>query len=269
MYAQIIGNGSSDTRRSNAYTLDWDGNAWFAGNIYEGGILLSSKYAPLEHAHDYLPLSGGTLTGPLTANDDITIANDVQFLGIAKGGAIRQIIRYNGNNNLVLGYGNYVAGNGNTNVYGNDINLYCNGAFAITSPTAGLTDRQYGVNNVLWSGASLMTSDQTATLSEAISAQPHGIVLVWSYYSNNAGANQYWNCVFVPKWYAKTLSGKGMALMLTSTPTNENIIGVKYVYISDTSITGYAGNNNAATTSSVSGATVKPNAFALRYVIGV
>ena len=36
-YAHIVGNGSSDTTRSNAHTLDWNGNAWFAGNIYIGG----------------------------------------------------------------------------------------------------------------------------------------------------------------------------------------------------------------------------------------
>lgn len=31
-YAHIVGNGSSTTR-SNAHTLDWDGNAWFAGSV--------------------------------------------------------------------------------------------------------------------------------------------------------------------------------------------------------------------------------------------
>ena len=36
-YAHIVGNGTSDTDRSNAHTLDWEGNAWFAGNIYIGG----------------------------------------------------------------------------------------------------------------------------------------------------------------------------------------------------------------------------------------
>lgn len=36
-YAHIVGNGTSDTARSNAHTLDWDGNAWFAGKIYVGG----------------------------------------------------------------------------------------------------------------------------------------------------------------------------------------------------------------------------------------
>ena len=33
-YADIIGNGGSDTERSNAYTMDWRGNAWFAGDVY-------------------------------------------------------------------------------------------------------------------------------------------------------------------------------------------------------------------------------------------
>ena len=35
-YADVIGNGTSDTERSNAYTMDWKGNAWFAGDIYVG-----------------------------------------------------------------------------------------------------------------------------------------------------------------------------------------------------------------------------------------
>jgi hypothetical protein len=36
-YAHIVGNGTSNTKRSNAHTLDWNGNAWFAGDIYVGG----------------------------------------------------------------------------------------------------------------------------------------------------------------------------------------------------------------------------------------
>ena len=35
-YIHIIGNGQSDEERSNAHTLDWDGNAWFAGDVYIG-----------------------------------------------------------------------------------------------------------------------------------------------------------------------------------------------------------------------------------------
>ena len=36
-YAHIVGNGASDYERSNAHTLDWDGNAWFKGTIKVGG----------------------------------------------------------------------------------------------------------------------------------------------------------------------------------------------------------------------------------------
>lgn len=36
-YAHIVGNGNSDTERSNAHTLDWSGNAWFAGEVKVGG----------------------------------------------------------------------------------------------------------------------------------------------------------------------------------------------------------------------------------------
>ena len=35
-YAHIVGNGTEDAR-SNAHTIDWEGNAWFAGKIYTGG----------------------------------------------------------------------------------------------------------------------------------------------------------------------------------------------------------------------------------------
>ena len=36
-YAHIVGNGTSDTARSNAHTLDWNGNGWYKGNLYVGG----------------------------------------------------------------------------------------------------------------------------------------------------------------------------------------------------------------------------------------
>lgn len=35
--AHIVGNGSNDSNRSNAHTLDWLGNAWYQGNIKTGG----------------------------------------------------------------------------------------------------------------------------------------------------------------------------------------------------------------------------------------
>ena len=36
IYAHIVGNGTNSTP-SNAHTLDWEGNAWFAGSVVTGG----------------------------------------------------------------------------------------------------------------------------------------------------------------------------------------------------------------------------------------
>lgn len=47
-YAHIVGNGNRTsgtnpvTTRSNAYTLDWDGNAWFAGSVEGTALILTS-----------------------------------------------------------------------------------------------------------------------------------------------------------------------------------------------------------------------------------
>ena len=35
-YAHIVGNGTNVSASSNAHTLDWNGNAWFAGDVYTG-----------------------------------------------------------------------------------------------------------------------------------------------------------------------------------------------------------------------------------------
>lgn len=44
IYAHIVGNGTNSSNRSNAHTLDWSGNAWFAGDVTDGsGNVLSDK----------------------------------------------------------------------------------------------------------------------------------------------------------------------------------------------------------------------------------
>ena len=44
-YAHIVGNGISSINRSDAHTLDWKGNAWFAGDVYTGSISGTNKDA--------------------------------------------------------------------------------------------------------------------------------------------------------------------------------------------------------------------------------
>ena len=43
LYAHIVGNGIRDTARSNAHTIDWSGNAWFAGDVFVGSTSGTNK----------------------------------------------------------------------------------------------------------------------------------------------------------------------------------------------------------------------------------
>ena len=49
-YAHIVGNGTSNNARSNAYTLDWEGNGWYLGKLSQDGTptedkdLITKKY---------------------------------------------------------------------------------------------------------------------------------------------------------------------------------------------------------------------------------
>lgn len=64
-YAHIVGNGKSGMERSNAHTLDWQGNGWYAGKLSQEGTptedkdLVTKKYADasLENKVDKSQLS--------------------------------------------------------------------------------------------------------------------------------------------------------------------------------------------------------------------
>ena len=42
-YVHVVGNGTSTSERSNAHTLDWSGNAWYAGTIEGAGVIIPSS----------------------------------------------------------------------------------------------------------------------------------------------------------------------------------------------------------------------------------
>lgn len=42
-YAHIVGNGTIPSKRSNAHTLDWSGNAWYAGTVEGKALILPSS----------------------------------------------------------------------------------------------------------------------------------------------------------------------------------------------------------------------------------
>lgn len=136
-----------------------------------------------------------------------------------------------------------------------------------SSLTPAASDFVYRESNILW-GADLtsgmyMTDGHTANLTEPVSAQRHGIILVFCAYNGASDTNYSWQCFFVPKQLV-ALSTSGHTFTLGR--GKFTYTGTKYLYIYDTYISGHADNNLSGTSN---GITYANNKFVLRYVIGV
>ena len=83
-YAHIIGNGTSKTARKNAHTLDWSGNAWFAGKVTQEGTptdnkdLVNKKYVDDVKASIVVPTKISELT-----NDSNFLTEHQSLTGLA------------------------------------------------------------------------------------------------------------------------------------------------------------------------------------------
>lgn len=119
-----------------------------------------------------------------------------------------------------------------------------------------------GDNTILWSGNDIMAANAVLELAEAVSAQTHGIVLIFS----NASGDVSWNSAYIPKEMVNYYNGGGHTFLMAIN-AGLSTFGAKYLYISDTSISGHATNQE----SGVSASNIKfSNAnYVLRYVIGV
>lgn len=75
-YAHIIGNGESASVRSNAHTLDWNGNAWFAGDVYVGGTSQNNASPLISKAdHEWVQIyDSGETTEQINAFANIDIS---------------------------------------------------------------------------------------------------------------------------------------------------------------------------------------------------
>ena len=122
-----------------------------------------------------------------------------------------------------------------------------------------------GAGTILWSGAFFMNASQTINLSEPVSMQQSGIVLVFSRYSASTAQNYHWNSFFVHKAHIAAHESQGHHFMM-STDGKFTVIAGKYLYIHDTKIGGNAVNEESGTTN---GITYNNAGFVLRYVIGV
>lgn len=205
----------------------------------------------------------GNKDSKISLDGQIYILNAKSISGYNTSGESRRLVEINASNQAVFGYGGYSAGEGASYYDGNVVNIRSKGAINITSPTAGISNRAYGVNKVLWSGAYYMTAGHIINLSEKVSAQPHGIVLVFQYYIN--GAAQGWHSsYFVPK-YMVTFTGKRFDIPLT---VNQfNLVGTKTLALYDSKIQGYDVNNSSGTAGT--GISYDNSKFVLTHVIGV
>lgn len=133
------------------------------------------------------------------------------------------------------------------------------------TPTA--SSNVYHEQKFLWGGdltsGMYMTEGHTINLTEAVSAQPHGIILVFCAYNGTSDTNYSWQSFFVPKQLVAT-STSGHTFVLGR--GKFSYTGTKYLYIYDTYISGHADNNLTGTSN---GITYANNKFVLRYVIGV
>lgn len=127
-------------------------------------------------------------------------------------------------------------------------------------------------SKVLWNSALYMVETQEAQLSEPISAQANGIVLIFSYYdTENKTAKDYdFHSFFVPKFFvnaytSQLIQGNGMRFDMNTAGFAS--VCTKYLYFYDNKITGNAANNQSGT--GASGITYNNAKFVLRYVIGV
>lgn len=116
----------------------------------------------------------------------------------------------------------------------------------------------------LWNDLSYMDASQTANLSAPISSCMTGIVLHWEAYVNGALAGYDHVYQFIPKSHISTSAGQGVTCFLVG--AGGDIIGRKYVYVSNTQLVGNA--NNVAT-DTVGGITFNCKHWVLSHVIAV
>ena len=82
-YAHVVGNGESNSKRSNAHTLDWSGNAWYAGDVYVGSTSGKNKD---EGSRKLIP-SPTTLTA-----GSLLMYDGTDWVSITKEALIEEII---------------------------------------------------------------------------------------------------------------------------------------------------------------------------------
>ena len=270
--SKVIGDGSLDAESSYHIRV----TVTDTGGSYSRQRTLTSTV----YAIDVMPENAGIAFGKTAEKSgyadfqysalfekDATLGNNIALRGITTDDRTVSLAHVSTSNNSMYGYGSFNSSLGTAYYYGNNVRIR-----GVVDVKAYDNDNKLYCdvvgNKVLWTGEYYMNSSQSCTLSESVKAQANGIVLVWSWYSTSSSEaqNQNFHHFFVPKHHVIAHPGTGKTMFLTN--TGAGTVAAKYVYINDTTITGYS-NNNAESATKDSGLTTTPKNFVLRYVIGV
>lgn len=125
-------------------------------------------------------------------------------------------------------------------------------------------------NRLLYQGEGLfMNENQQITLSEKISQQPTGIVIIWSAYRDGQSQNFHWYFQFVPKFILSlpTTTKQFDTDIFLCAGGQSQYAAMKELTITDDVIYGRVGNSSSKLI--VNGITCVNNEWVLRAVIGV
>lgn len=125
-------------------------------------------------------------------------------------------------------------------------------------------------NRLLYQGEGLfMNENQSITLSEKISQQPTGIVIIWSAYRNGQSADFHWYFQFVPKFILSlpTTTKQFDTDIFLCAGGQSQYAAMKELTITDDVIYGRVGNSSSKLI--VNGITCVNDEWVLRAVIGV
>lgn len=156
------------------------------------------------------------------------------------------------------------------NMWGREVDSYI-GANLTNIPNPATEERLEVLERgpvLLYSGDAHLAGGEFITLSQPVSQQKNGIVLVFCLYAGAGEENYAWQSFFVPK-DAVTLSAEwntsGHTFMLST--GGFDLVGTKYLYINDETIYGH--ETNMSYGDSNSGIFYSNGAFCLSMVYGV